>query len=109
MDILIELSWKAYPAMALIVFGVVAVVWAMATAFGSFGRSARSRGDLLTVLGAFRVWVVGLAIAGIGISWALDLTWLFVLSAVFGGEELLESSVVIWVLRRRFWTGAAYT
>jgi hypothetical protein len=53
------------------------------------------------VIRGFRFAVIGVALAGLGASWNWHITWLFVLSLVFGGEEGLESSVHLFILRRR--------
>jgi len=49
---------------------------------------------------AFRLSVVGLAVAGLGASWAWQQLWLLALSLAIGGEELLESSICVYALRR---------
>ena len=56
---------------------------------------------MVTVIRGFRIAVIGLVFAGLGASWNWHITWLFVLSLIFGGEELLESSVHLFILRRR--------
>ncbi len=47
----------------------------------------------------FRIAVIGLVLAGLGASWWWHVTWLFVLTLVFGGEEILESTVHLAILR----------
>ena len=56
---------------------------------------------MVTVIRGFRVAVIGVALASLGAAWIRSVTWLFVLSLVFGGEEVLESSVHLFILRRR--------
>ena len=61
------------------------------------------RGDsgmLLTWIQGFRLSIIGLSLAGLGAAWAWQLTWLLVLTLAIGGEETLESSIVIFALRR---------
>ena len=48
----------------------------------------------------FRIAVIGITMAGLGAAWNWDILWLFVLSLVFGGEELVESTVHLYILRR---------
>ena len=48
----------------------------------------------------FRLAVVGLCLVGIGIAWVEQVFWLFVASTGILGEELLETSVIIEVLKR---------
>ena len=47
----------------------------------------------------FRISVVCLAAAAIGAAWWWQIGWLFVLALVIGGEELLESTIVIAALK----------
>ena len=64
----------------------------------------RPTGDsmkVVTVIRGFRIAVIGLALAGLGAAWSWQIMWLFVLSLIFGGEEVLESSVHLFILRRR--------
>ena len=64
----------------------------------------RPSGDsmkMVTVIRGFRFAVIGVALAGLGASWNWHITWLFVLALVFAGEEVLESSVHLFILRRR--------
>ena len=49
----------------------------------------------------FRLWIIGLDLAGLGAAWGWQFTWLLVLTLAIGGEEDLESSIVIFALRRR--------
>ena len=61
------------------------------------------RGDsekILQWIQGFRFLIIGLGLAGLGAAWAWHLTWLLVLSLAIGGEETLESSIVIFALRR---------
>jgi hypothetical protein len=51
-------------------------------------------------LRGFRVAIGGLALAGIGAAWCWQIGWLLGLSLIIGGEELLESTVVITALRQ---------
>jgi hypothetical protein len=53
----------------------------------------------LAILLAFRRSVVGLALAGVGAAWTWDISWLLALSLIIGGQELLESTVMIRALK----------
>ena len=48
----------------------------------------------------FRIAVIGITMAGVGAAWNWNILWLFVLSLAFGGEELVESTVHLYILRR---------
>jgi hypothetical protein len=49
----------------------------------------------LALLRGFRISIVGLCLTGVGAGWLWDIGWLVGLSLIVGGEELLESTVVI--------------
>lgn len=52
------------------------------------------------IVQGFRTAVIAVAIAGLGVAWNWHLTWLLVLSLVFGAEEILESTTHLSTLRR---------
>ena len=95
---LIDLSWRAYPAGLLIAIGLGGAVWS------AYRGVVRARALLdppraLAIMQAFRIGIVGLAVAAIGAAWWWQIGWLFVLALVIGGEELLESTIVITALK----------
>ncbi len=111
MDTLWDLSWRIYPAMALVAAGL-----------GIVGRGLwRQRRDMalpvtraakgVAMTRALRSVLTGLATVGVGVAWWAHLDLLLALSLVIGGEELLETSVVIAALddadRRHVWDAAA--
>lgn len=104
MDALVTLSWRVYPAWVLIAIGLSISVWGVGRGIAAAHNEPRDPGRALAILRGFRVGVVGLAMAGIGAAWCWHLGWLLGLSLIIGGEELLESTVVIAALRR----GAAH-
>lgn len=58
-------------------------------------RHRRDPPRALALLRGFRISIVGLCLAGVGAGLFWDIGWLVGLSLVIGGEELLESTVVI--------------
>ena len=101
METLIELSWRVYPASALMALGIGLALWGLLMELnGLRGALQGDSGKLLQWIEGFRLSIIGLALAGLGAAWALQLTWLLVLTLAIGGEETLESSVVIFALRR---------
>ncbi len=101
METLIELSWRMYPISALIALGIGLALWGLLMELN--GLRGALRGDsekILPWIEGFRLTIIGLALAGLGAAWAWHLTWLLVLTLAIGGEETLESSIVIYALRR---------
>ncbi len=47
----------------------------------------------------FRLAITGIAVAGVAGAWVRQQVWLLALSLAIGGEELLETSFVLYVLR----------
>ena len=99
MEALVDLSWRQFPSAFLIVAGVATVWLGSRRALGGLRRPAGDGSHMETFVMGFRVAVVGLVVAGLGASWWWHQTWLFVLSLVFGGEEILESTVQWAILR----------
>jgi hypothetical protein len=91
-------------AVALVVLGLALAVWAVRRAIAQLRLEPRDPQRALAIVRGFRLAIVGLAAAGSGLGYGLDIAWLSGLSLVIGGEELLESSVAIRALeadRRR--------
>jgi hypothetical protein len=95
---LLTLSWRAYPAASLVGLGLAAAIW---SAYRGVRQARRVRDPqrALALMRGFRLSVVGLAVAALGLAWWWQIGWLLGLALVIGGEELLESSVVIAALQ----------
>ncbi len=101
METLIELTWRVYPISALIALGTGLALWGLLMLLNGLRGALRGEsGKLLVWIQGFRLSIIGLALAGLGVAWAWQLTWLLVLTLAIGGEETLESSIVIFALRR---------
>ena len=95
---LVSVSWRAYPAGVLIAAGLVGAV--LSARHGVHrARQHRDPERALAIMQGFRRSVICLAAAAIGAAWCWQIGWLFVLALVIGGEELLESTVVITALK----------
>ena len=78
-----------------------AVLFARGLRFGFAGsRGLAHEREALGWMRGFRLAVVGLCLVGFAASWAWQAPWQFVVAAGFLGEALLETSVIIEVLRR---------
>ena len=94
---LAELSWRMYPAVLLMAVGLTVAAWSVYRAVTLALRS-RDPWRALAIMHGFRIGVVSLAVAAIGAAWWWQSGSLFGLALVIGGEELLESTVVIKAL-----------
>jgi hypothetical protein len=94
---LMEASWRAYPAALLSAAGVAMVL--RGARHVTAARRAADPHRALSIARAFRLVIVGSACIGIGAGWAWGVGWLVGLSLIIGGEELLETSVVIQALK----------
>ena len=56
-------------------------------------------GRLLGMIRGFRVGIVGLAVIGIGVWLLTGATWVLILSLAVAGEEILETSFIIWAIQ----------
>jgi hypothetical protein len=54
----------------------------------------------LTAMRGFRLAMIGLGVAGVATGLLLDKVWLIILALGIAGEEIFESSLIIWGLRR---------
>ena len=98
---ILALSWRAYPAAALVVFGAVLAASGLLKLYAicAVRRLRRSGFEWAFVyLYVFRRVVVGLALVGAGVGWAWQVPWLFAASLCIGVGEFLESSYYIWAL-----------
>ena len=89
---------NSLPLAAVILGAIVAFIGARR----GFAAACRLRLDperALAILRGFRVFIVGLCLAGGGVAWIWEITWLLWISVVICGEEVLESSIGIAALR----------
>jgi hypothetical protein len=100
MEALADLSWRAYPAGLLIALGGAGFAAGLSSLARSFRMSAADRARPIVFVSGFRAGVVGLALTGLGAAWLSQQLWVLLLALAIGGEELLETSVVLFALRR---------
>jgi hypothetical protein len=99
MDWLIDLSWREYPASALLFVGLTLLLYAVGKEMSALRRDYREPGRVLDIVQAFRLTVLGLVLAGFAAAWQWQIDWLALLALAIGIVELLESSVMIYALR----------
>lgn len=98
MNEIAEITWRAYPAALLMGAGAWLALRGLCRGLAHDPRRRATR-RLLEGLSGFRLCVVGLAVTGVGAAWMWQIGWLFALALIIGGEELLESTVLIAALR----------
>lgn len=107
MDALIDLSWRVYPASVMMAGGIAVFVCGAYMLCYALGLRLSDHPDKMqTFMRGFRVAVIGLTFAGVGASWNWHITWLFVLSLIVFGEEVMETTTHLYILRRK-WGAAA--
>ena len=100
MDAIVDLSWRAYPGSALIAVGMTLAVYGLSRLAAWRSVSAFDGRKPLVFVSGLRAILVGSAIAGVGGAWVWQQLWVLFIALAIGGEELLETSVVLYVLRR---------
>ncbi len=94
-----EAPWRVIPAAALTLVGLA--VMARGLWFGFAGSTGLlHERDALGWMRGFRHAVVGFCLCGIAVAWIWQIPWLFVAALGIMGEELLETTVIIEVLKR---------
>ena len=94
-----EAPWRVIPAAALAAVGLAALVRGLWLGFAGSAGLLHER-DALGWMRGFRLAIVGLCLSGIAVSWIWQAPWLFVAALGILGEELLETTVIIEVLKR---------
>jgi hypothetical protein len=98
MDAIADLSWRLYPAAALMAAGSALAAIGLRRGVGGLLLPIRHPGKALVCMRGFRLAVIGLAVAAIGAAWLWQIDWLMVLALVIGGEETLESTLHVYAL-----------
>lgn len=72
------------------------------TGLSAWIRGSRQFGEpggrLLSMIRGFRLGIIGLAVVGIGLWLLTGQLWILVLSLAVAGEEVLETSFIIWAI-----------
>ncbi len=98
MDGLLANAWYLNPAVAAMVLGFALLCQCVRVELAAYRGSSRSE-QRLALLRGFRFAVVGFALIGLGAGLVWEIGWLWMLALIVGGEELLESSVLIAAVR----------
>lgn len=99
MEALFESAHRFYPATALLLGGGGVTVAGLQRWSATLRMSAADPAKSLAMMQAFRVWIIGLAIAALALAWMGQILWLAVLALAVGGEETFESTMAIGAMR----------
>jgi hypothetical protein len=95
-----DLSWRAYPASVLIALGAGMFFYGAEMLVNAVRISIWKLDRPIVWVRGFRSAIVGLAIVALGAAWLSQQLWVLLLALAIGGEELLETSVILFALRR---------
>src|SRR5437763_16731842 len=96
-----EASWRVYPAIALVLAGVIMALRGFGAEVRAFRSAPGDPGTPLAMMRGFRRGILGFAVAGLAAAWLWQLGWLAILAGIITGAELLESSLVVFGLTHR--------
>ena len=99
MEVLEATSWLDLMAVLAIALGLSLVVWALRLQALGYRPAPAGPRKALNLVRSFRGVLVGLALTGVGVGVLAELEWLVVLSLIIGGQELLETSIMVAALR----------
>ncbi|HEY8491203.1 MAG TPA: hypothetical protein VIO14_09440 [Dehalococcoidia bacterium] len=100
MEDLATLSWRVYPALALVLLGAALAGRGFRLELSGFRLPVADPAKAVTIMRGFRWSVIGLALAGAGIAWIWGLAWLLAISLVVGAGETFETSLDVFALER---------
>jgi hypothetical protein len=63
--------------------------------FAAAALPASDPSKSLALMYAFRIAIIGISVAALGIAWATEMLWLAIVSLVVLGEETFESTMAI--------------
>ncbi|MEX2226014.1 MAG: hypothetical protein WEB52_06170 [Dehalococcoidia bacterium] len=99
MDAIADVTYRIYPATAMIAAGVVMAFFGLRRDLAGLRAPFSDRNKTLNMLTGFRMAIVGIALMLFGAAWIAQVTWLMWLAAIIGLGELLESSLMISGIR----------
>jgi len=92
---MVEIPWNTYLATLVLILGLAMVSWGLSWGVNKVLRESLDPMIAQALVRSLRIELVGLSLVGIGAGWLWDIESLFVLSLIFGCEELYETSLVI--------------
>jgi len=100
MDFVTELPWRAVHSSITIAGGIALFVYGVERLLQALRISIWDMDRPIVWMGGFRAAIIGLAIVGLGAAWLTQQLWVLLIALAIGGEELLETSVLVYAMRR---------
>jgi hypothetical protein len=100
MEAFTELPWRAVPSSLTMAAGAMLFAYGLETLVRALRISIWDTERNVVWIGGFRAAIVGLAVIGLGAAWLTQQLWVLLIALAIGGEELLETSVLLYALRR---------
>ena len=95
-----EIPGYHYLAVVSLILGVAMVAWSLSWGVNKVLQEPSDPMRALALVRSLRIGLIGFSLVGIGFGLLWHIESLLVLSLIFGGEELYETSVVIVALKR---------
>lgn len=102
MDAFWELDWRAYPAAAITMAGLILAVHGGAVMVRGFLAPLDRPGKNLRTVRAMRMCLQGLSLAAVAFGWWMQWPAMFWAGVIVGFEETIETSIVAWALREEY-------
>jgi hypothetical protein len=97
-----DAAWRVYPAAIAGAIGLLLAGRGLALATVALRTPLETPGKNLAWMRGFRLTVGGLALAGLAAGWVWQWPVLVAIAFCIGFEELIESSIATWALRREY-------
>jgi hypothetical protein len=97
-DVIAHLTWRVYPAGAVLALGVVVALSGLRRCRASWRRPLTEPMKPLLWMRGFRRTILGLALMGVGAAWIWHIGWLLAVALVIGFEETIESSIAVYAM-----------
>jgi hypothetical protein len=99
MDALIEHPMRLWMASAMMLAGSIVLVRGLRREHGAIKLPWSDPQKPFALMGAFRVAIIGLCVATLGLSWATEQLWLAIIALIVLGEETFESTMALAAMR----------
>jgi hypothetical protein len=96
----LDLSWRTYPAAVIAAVGVVALGASIRVQKAARSDAMSPERVPLALVSTIRLLLVGASLLAFGAGLLFERTWIMVLAAVIGAEELLETSIAASALKK---------